>query len=65
MVIQKNNKNKKKEKRKCWRLYLFIYLLIYLFIYQLSVLVLIKLRWLRNKRLYYTWIDMFTRFDWL
>ena len=36
-----------------------------LFIYQLSVLVLIKLRWLRNKRLYYTWIDMFTRFDWL
>lgn len=65
MVIQKNNKNKKKEKRKCGRLYLFIYLLIYLFIYQLSVLVLIKLRWLRNKRLYYTWIDMFTRFDWL
>lgn len=38
---------------------------IWLFIYQLSVLVLIKLRWLRNKRLYYTWIDMFTRFDWL
>ena len=36
-----------------------------LFIYQFFVLVLIKLRWLWNKRLYYTWIDMFTRFDWL
>ena len=36
-----------------------------LFIYQLSVLVLIKLRWLRNKRPYYTLINMFTRFDWL
>ena len=51
--------------RKIIFIYLFTDLFIYLFIYQLSVLVLIKLRWLRNKRLYYTWIDMFTRFDWL